>query len=173
MIDPPPCFIKVAATAWLREEDPGEVDVDGALPILQRHLGERLAGVDAGGRDQDVQPAPRRHDGRKGRVDAGRIRDVARQRQRGLPAQPLALGRDLGRLTHRQVEHGHPGPFRGEAQAAALADALGPARDGDDLVFETLHDVHAILQINGLINLAPLERSASAHLLREVQTGQV
>ena len=45
---------------------------------------------------------------------------------------------------HGQVEDGHPGPFRGEAQAAALADALGPARDGGDFVFEAFDDVHEI-----------------------------
>ena len=108
----------------VRQKNAGEVNVNDLLPLAQRHIHERLTGIDACGGDEDIHRAPGFDDASKRGVHAVLIGHITMQRQRGLPAQPLAFGGDLGRLIHHDVQHGDPCAFLGEPQAGRLADAL-------------------------------------------------
>ncbi len=135
----PPCAAlhHVAGGGLRGEEGPLEVHVEDEVVVLLADLEERLADLDAGVVDEDVE-APEGGDGGadealglRGDADVGAERD-------GLPAQLLDLRRDGARFVLLAVVvHGHVGALAREAQGDGLADAARAAGDEGGLAFES------------------------------------
>ena len=111
------------------EEDAVRVDRHHAPPLLVRHLdgGQRGAG-DAGRADEDVDRAELGGRPRDGRVDLGRVGDVALQRER-------AVGRSAV-----EVERRDPRALGEQALGGRRADAARASGDERDATREPIVD---------------------------------
>jgi hypothetical protein len=67
-----------------------QVDVDHQPEVVEAHLGEALVAQDAGVVDQDVDPAPARHDLIDHRGDGGLVGDRGRDASASPPAATIS-----------------------------------------------------------------------------------
>ena len=119
------------------EERTLEVDVEDLLPFLVRQIDHRHHALDGGGQHQhpDRSQASRLRDHR---VDVGRPRDVARDRDRVAPLGDDGVGDDL-RGGPVDVGDHDVGTLGGEAVRDLLAEARRATGDDGDAVAEEAH----------------------------------
>ena len=119
------------------EERPLEVDAHDEVEARLAHVGERLADLDAGVVDQDVEAAEGLVRVAHEALGLARYADVRAQCDR-LPAQLLDPGGDGARaVAAAVVVHRHVGALAREAQRDGLADAAGAAGDERSLALES------------------------------------
>ena len=111
------------------EELAGQVRVDDAPPLVERHVAERRVLLEPRVRDQDVEAAERLGGLGEEILDLGLVAHVGAQRHRLAARAPDLLHDPLGRLAPGAVVHRDLGAGGGQGQGHALADAGAGARD--------------------------------------------
>jgi hypothetical protein len=114
------------------QERAGEVDVDDALPLLERQVLERPADADPGVVEQQVDAAERALRRAEQRVHRRRVRDVGRHRDRARGVVAGADDRLVQRLLPPARERDAPAVAQ-QRDGDGLADAGAGAGDDGDL----------------------------------------
>ena len=131
------------------QEVTAQVDFHDRVPVFYRHVEDHLVAEDPRVVDHDVEPSPRAQGLADERVGARWFGDVLEVRD-GLAAGGPDLFDHLGGRPGvgsrsvplpTQVVHYHPGPFLGEQERLASADASPRTGDDRDLPVERAHGV--------------------------------